>query len=323
MATGLAPPDRFGERRAPFRTRTSALFAAEGRTAVVLRRGPILHHHLLKWDLRNDTFECGQWMKGTVGLYDLNADGSKLIYWARQWHRSAPTHGDEGEGQAIADGYEPLDATRRNYRSRRGRHAGRRYPDPLLAGEVKKKGLRPRRNEGVWTAVSTPPYFSAFAIWPSFGHWTGGGFFKDNRTLILQEDARGLIPKVNIRLPDDLRMATPFAFGAEAYPNAVGLATRGTAPDHRTRRFDDHALALYEAGVRWVDWFHIAGRDLLFAADGQIFRLAGHARVPLPQILDAAVCLIDLRPMTFQLVKAPLAALTWRPSPPRPHQPRR
>ncbi|GAB5376691.1 MAG: hypothetical protein AcusKO_31530 [Acuticoccus sp.] len=309
MAIHRPPPDRFGARTALFRTRTSVLFAADARTAVVLRRGPRLHHHLLKWDLRTDAFESGQWLKGTAHIFDLNSDGTRLLYWARQWHPSAPDHEGELRGDTFVDAHEPLGLTRP---FRRAREGARRYPDPLVFADIKRLGLRPRRNEGVWTAISTPPFFTAFAIWPCFGHWTGGGYFADNRTVMLQEDARGLVPKVNVRLPAGFTMATAHAGGPVRGQRC--MAQYGTPIDHRRTRFDDHALALLEAGVRWVDWFHIDGLDLLFAADGMIFRLRNHAKVALPQILDAAQCLIDLRPMRFALVKAPLPALAWRDS---------
>lgn len=36
-----------------------------------------------------------------------------------------------------------------------------------------------------FTAVSRPPHFTALALWPWHGTWGGGGFFKDDRTLVL------------------------------------------------------------------------------------------------------------------------------------------
>ena len=38
---------------------------------------------------------------------------------------------------------------------------------------------------GTFTAVSRPPYFTALALWPDGGTYGGGGFFEENRKLIL------------------------------------------------------------------------------------------------------------------------------------------
>lgn len=58
-----------------YRTRIDVLFAAETRRAVILRRGPKIHYQFIAWDLSNETFTCGQWMKGLVRLHDLSPDG--------------------------------------------------------------------------------------------------------------------------------------------------------------------------------------------------------------------------------------------------------
>ena len=297
-----ARPDRFGEDTAPHRTAVSALFAADGRSAVVLRRGPRLHNRLIRWNLGNDTFTPGQWMKGTVHLYDLDPSGQKLLYWARQWHMSAPRRDED----AAADGagYDPLGPPLR----RRAGHEP--HGTPVSIGQLKGRLMRPRRNEGVWTALSTPPYFTALAIWPCHGHWTGGGWFDGPDTLVLQEDARGLVPKINGRLPDWLTLTVPHRLGFDRPP---GTATRPVYVDpHRASRFDTLAATFRRQGVRWVEWFHIVGRDLLFAADGQLFRLEDYARVSEEAVLEAARVLIDLRPMRFELIAAPEAALIWR-----------
>ena len=303
-----SPKDLFGERQAPFRTRTQALFAADGRTAVVLRRGPNLHHRLISWDLAKDSVVLGQWMKGTVESYDLNHAGTKLIYWARQWHRSAPQHHDTGpEGE---DRYDPVHQAVPRRKS--GRRKTPRYMRDATAETVRRGPLKPRRNEGVWTAVSTPPYFSAFAIWPCYGHWTGGGWFADDLTIVLQEDERGLVPKVNVRLPDRLRLNSPLLHGSVLdlrRPNR--LATAPTYVDGRTTAFEELRIALKGEGVRWVDWFYPHKADLLFAADGQLFRLSNWREVKPREAIHAATLLLDMRPMRFELVQPPATALRW------------
>lgn len=96
-----------------YRTRLDILFAREAPRAVILRRGPRRHFHLIAWDLRKDRFEHGQWMKGHVRLCDLSPDGDKLIYWAHQYH--APFRHRAEISASRLQAYDPL---RQNLRAR-------------------------------------------------------------------------------------------------------------------------------------------------------------------------------------------------------------
>lgn len=267
-----------------YRVKTSVLFAADGRSAVLLRRGPRLHHQLIRWDLRTDAFERGQWMKGAVGLCDLNVHGDKLIYWARQFHASAPKH-DRGN----PDVYRPYGM------------ADWSFVDVPKTAARKARHL-PRANEGVWTAVSTPPYFSAFAIWPCLGHWTGGGWFENDATLVLQETAAGLVPKVNRRLPAQLRVR---AFDhRQGEPRMMASRPNGQ-PGARL-------AALLEASGMRLDWMHVtASGRLLYGADGAVFSLRTWRDEGVDAVPARAERLADFRADTFTLVTAPEAAFRW------------
>ncbi|MEM0908050.1 MAG: hypothetical protein AAGJ94_11835, partial [Pseudomonadota bacterium] len=301
----------------PFRTKVSALFSADGKTAVVLRRGPRLHNHLIRWSLKHDTFEHGQWMKGTVVLCDLDRTGERLLYWARQWHQSAPKH-DEPEPQERRSAFDPLD----NGIIRR-KHRGPGAKRALNAQSVRQGPMRPRRNEGVWTAISRAPFFSALAIWPSYGHWTGGGHFRDSSTVVLEEDDRGLIPKVNVPLPGWLTITNERPPGLAPLDRAPSLATRPDTAVYgrwRSTLSGEIADAMAEEGVRWVEWIYPKDRDLLFCADGQLFRLPRWQGVPPREMIHKAQRLLDLRPLRFERIAPPTAALQWggRPSPSGP-----
>jgi hypothetical protein len=69
--------------RAPS-TRLYALLAREGRCGVIFRRGPSKQVQLIRWDLRTDTFEHGQWFKGRIyeRRCDLSPSGRLLVYFA-------------------------------------------------------------------------------------------------------------------------------------------------------------------------------------------------------------------------------------------------
>ncbi|WP_231583417.1 hypothetical protein [Luteimonas sp. FCS-9] len=61
-----------------------ALLAREARTGVVFRRGPSRQVQLIRWDLREDRFEHGQWFKGRIyeRRCDLSPSGRLLVYFA-------------------------------------------------------------------------------------------------------------------------------------------------------------------------------------------------------------------------------------------------
>lgn len=55
-----------------------------------------------------------------------------------------------------------------------------------------------------FTAVSRPPYFTALALWPWGCTWGGGGYFKDDHTLVL---ASQFIPEPHPwHIPQNLRV---------------------------------------------------------------------------------------------------------------------
>jgi hypothetical protein len=56
-------------------------------TAVIFRRGPSKHVQLIKWDIKNNTFEEGQWFNGRIyeRRCDLSPDGRFLIYFAANY----------------------------------------------------------------------------------------------------------------------------------------------------------------------------------------------------------------------------------------------
>jgi hypothetical protein len=61
-----------------------AILAREAPVGVLIRRGPSSQAQLIKWNLKNDTFEEGQWFRGPVyeRRCDLSPHGTLLIYFA-------------------------------------------------------------------------------------------------------------------------------------------------------------------------------------------------------------------------------------------------
>ena len=290
---------------APYRTRTDVLFASRAPVAVVLRRGPRTHWQLLLWNTRTDAFTPGQWMKGLVKLCDLSPDGTKLIYWAAQYHSSARWQRAQGHHDGLGP-YDPMTGTKHVLHRMKARHPKRKPPRYLT--DLAPGRTPPRDNQGVWTAVSTPPWFSALAIWPAFGHWTGGGFFAGPRELILYEGDCGLTPVVNTPLPSTLTIS-PWSRASEIdiRPTIARNPSRDPSPRH-----EDIAIALHLAGARFVDWSEITpAGNLLFACDGSIWRHPGWKGSLDTTILTYAHRLIDLTPSNFELVRAPDTAMRW------------
>ena len=69
--------------------RLYAILARDGRSAVVLRRGPTRQVQLIRWWLKSDSFEEGQWFKGRVYEMrcDLSPNGEKFSYFAQDFGR--------------------------------------------------------------------------------------------------------------------------------------------------------------------------------------------------------------------------------------------
>lgn len=67
------------------------IIAREADCGVIFRRGPSRHVALIKWDLKANQFERGQWFKGNIyeRKSDLSPDGSKLAYFAAKYHYGA------------------------------------------------------------------------------------------------------------------------------------------------------------------------------------------------------------------------------------------
>lgn len=68
--------------------RPYAILARDGRSAVVFRRGPSKRVLLLRWWLKSDAIERGQWFKGMLypRAADLSPDGELLVYNAEKYN---------------------------------------------------------------------------------------------------------------------------------------------------------------------------------------------------------------------------------------------
>ena len=157
-------------------TRIFCLIARKAPVGVVFRRGPSKQVQLLRWDLKRDVFEPGQWLKGRIyeRRCDLSPSGRLLIYFAAS--NKPPLHtwtavsrppfltalvlwpkGDAWGGGGLFQnerkillnhrvGEQKLDARFRLPRKLRveplGEHAGGGEDDPIFATRLERDGWR-------------------------------------------------------------------------------------------------------------------------------------------------------------------------------------
>jgi hypothetical protein len=270
-----------------------ALFAANGRSAVVLRRGPASCFCLIHWDLATDTFRCGQWMRGVVRLHDLSANGRWLLYWAGQYHRPAPPRLLDRLGSM-------RERDRQVQRVRRG-HKVPRYLRPGIGPLLQRP--QPTRSITTWTAISRPPYFTALALWPSLGTWTGGGGFGDDGTLVLREYGDTL-PLLNAAKPP------PFPVRTIGKDEAISHSSRQPGLSG-TSFASDLAASLAQHGARSLHWIdEDPGTGLTFACDRRVYRADRTARL-LVQPFQVARLIGDFADLAFTPVPPPDESLVW------------
>ena len=80
---------------ARFPARLHVLLARDGRSGVVLRRGPAKSVCAVGWDRIKDRFTIGQWLRGRIyeRRADLSPDGQHLIYFAMNGRWRDPVGG--------------------------------------------------------------------------------------------------------------------------------------------------------------------------------------------------------------------------------------
>jgi hypothetical protein len=298
----------------PFRTRIDVLFAERAHTAVILRRGPKTHYRLIAWDLGSDSFTCGQWMKGLIRLWDLAPNGRTLIYWAAQYHPGAA----DRRRRASAHGtFDPVRAGTVKEAAQLLRR-GRKVPRYMRAPGATATQL-PYENTGTWTAVSTVPYFTALALWPAFGHWSGGGVFIGDSHIVLFEPQSRMTPAITVPIPIRICIqsaSTVVGIGSQMERSAhAPRFVYNTAAQRRPPEIqafsDELEAALKGGGLQTIEWVHAVDKDVLFAADGAVYRVPKGAAMAPKDYLAAARKLIDLSDMKFELIRAPPEAMRW------------
>lgn len=270
------------------------LFASEARKAVILRRGPREHYHLICWDMETDAFQRGQWLRGVARLSDLSPDGKRLIYWAAQHHRPRTR-------PSAASYYQPTpDLVRTRGRRRIPRYVREQASPPASTEQID--------SFSTWTAVSKPPYFTALAIWPSFGTWTGGGYFDRDGAIHLAEFSSE--PITNAGPPD-----VPIHLTQSSSMRTCRLAAMRSARFGESEIDAQHvdvALQLYLAGANRIHWVDLSARTgVTFAHDGLVYRSSERPTAAPEAITANARLIADFTDLAFEKIPPSPSALQW------------
>lgn len=273
-----------------------AILARESDWAVIFRSGPKRRVQLIRWNTKTDKFDHGQWLKHKVfeRQADLSPCGDKLICMSTYYRK----------------------ADRELHR-----HLG-----PILI-------------------VSRPPYFTAAAI-IKVSQSQESGYFQTNKMILIPQTACVAHPP-SIRsknvthfdfMPngktfteiDALKLAgwtvkylnkqIRFCFplvATKAFPNhstyQLQMEALRKQPNTNNRRY---TLLNTDTGEEAIlgdfSWADIdKNNDLLFAKDGQLFRLKPHWSATAPFYLTQAKLLYDFRPSQFTEIEAPSWATEW------------
>jgi hypothetical protein len=292
-------------------TRLYAIIARDRRKAVIFRRGPSKQVALIAWDMGQDKFTVGQWLKGRIyeRRCDLSPSGDLLVYFAANWKYgrgpgtwtavSRPPYltalalwpkGDTWDGGGL---FEFENRLLLNHPSGQSELAsGFRTPDRV---RVVPFGDGVRRGEDNPLAATRDHRDGWRLLRPAVWRERRGGkhvWFEAHEGELCAK------PKPGSKLGQGL---------------AIHRTLDGIKEDDGPWYVLRHALVNEETGERaeigrsdWADW---DGADVVFARDGRLYRLKSKAVRRLA--LEDAAEIADFSPLEFATTNAPAWALKW------------
>jgi hypothetical protein len=296
--------------------RVEAILARNAATAVIFRRGPTRHVRMLKWNLRTDKIQPGQWIDARVHVTrcDLTPDGELVASFVASYRRAPGTwtaisrppwftalavwpKGDTwgGGGLFVSDDHFLL------AHDERIRHGVDEFK--LLDGFTLPKRFRVR----------------------SFNRHSPVVHCEAERARMLLSGWRFVQRAVNAPQPDTAMnypferpeiMARPLDSAKrprfELRRFVDGYGPRRDQDPFRIMRAEVHDLETATSRdlgrIDWADADHKG--DVLWSKGGKLFRLAGPGRHGMT--LDAEPALVaDLNDMSFAAIAAPKRAMKW------------
>lgn len=276
------------------------LLAREAPVGVLIRRGPSSQTQLIKWNLKSDTFEEGQWLKARVyeRRCDLSPQGTLLIYFAATYKeplRSWTAVSKPPWFSAIAlwlkgDGWNGGGLFMDSYSVRLNHFSTEAEPHPDFQNGCRK-----------FRVVSFAKHRGEDdTVWHDSLKRHGWNF-KQRGTWGDYEEAPGLAWQAKTpeiwRKPHSKRKLQ-LEMSVEGIGEHNG---RWYVVNHRI--VDNSQAEILNLGRQdWADWAH--NGDLVYTKDGRLFR-----RKTTKGSLKTEIQIADFSENRFQNIKAPLSAL--------------
>jgi hypothetical protein len=323
----------------PHSARLYVLIARAHRRAVIFRRGPTRLVRLLAWNLARDTIEPGQWFKGRIyeRRCDLSPDGELLAYFAAT-HRppyyswtaiSRPPwltalvlwpKGDCWGGGGLFES--PL-WFKLNHRTAPATMSAKRDETALIAA---KRILFRRDHPDTADETAVADGFTVpkrMRVEP-LGDRPGWGEDDPICWMRLQRDGWRLLgdPAAaryhGVTGPFGWSYPVPLVIekGLQAKKGILQLSTHAVFERQGRTYVQTAALVNAEGGsldlgrIDWADLDH--NGDVLYAAEGCLYRLDPVQAFKSGTGLTAAKQVADLNDMVFEPIKAPDNATRWR-----------
>ncbi len=295
--------------------RVEVILARNAATAVIFRRGPTRYVRMLKWNLRNDRIEPGQWIEGRIHVdrCDISPDGELVASFVASYRRAPGTwtaisrppyftalavwsKGDSwGGGGLFASGDHFLLAhdTRIQYGVDQFK---------LMDGFTLPKRFRVQsfRDHAPVIDCSIEQARMLLSGWRFVQRAVGSDKHDQAMNHPFAE------PEIMAR-PLDNAKAPRF----ELRRFVDGYGPRRDQSPFRIMRAQVHDLQnAASRDLGRIDWADVDRGDVLWSKGGKLFRLAGPTRHGMA--LDAEPRLVaDLNGMTFEAIEAPKKALKW------------
>jgi hypothetical protein len=289
-------------------TRIFAILASNAPVAVILRRGPSRQVLLIKWNLRNDMLEYGQWFKGRIyeRRCDLSPSGDLLIYFAAKYKKpflswtaiSKPPYltalalwpkGDGWGGGGV-------------FESNRSLQLNHRPEEDKLA-----KGFHLNKNMRVALCGEHSGWGEDFPIYHSL---------LSRRGWTLVDEGETKEPDWNAKIVWEY--TRPMAYEkSDPCGCRLRMLIKGVSQNNDAWYWIDYEVLNDRNGLLfalprtdWADWD--SDGDLVFAKDGKLFRLHRRSFSRFQSRGDEALKQIaDLRDLRFEPREAPDIATRW------------
>lgn len=242
-------------------------------------------------------------MKGDVYLNDLSPDGRWLLYFAAQRHRRTkpePAQSPLYAGRSLDRLYSA------ELEDLRKKHPKRKIPRYKSKSKTPGQGSAKPMTE-TWTAISRPPFFTALALWPAFGTWTGGGLFDGKRGVRLFEDAESLSPHLFAEMPKGLSIES-----LSEVPENEWVRSALSPHDRDQVELQEWRPKLEAQGLTRCDWvMAMPDGTIFFSGDGQLYQSSHGQADHLDISLNDATVLADFTGCSFELMEAPEDMKQW------------